>query len=152
MNGVHLVTQEKKRVKTDRKWAECTECTAQGQPRRPGRAPSAQAMPRPAPFPIAIQLVYCDTLLPSSQPAIQFFFIFLFLYCNTLNSLSNTSPCQNCCNTILILQYKFFFSFSQNNLGSSPIQKFFFMIIIIIIFHYFQQLEKSLKSFFFHTL
>ena len=44
MNGVYLVTQEKKkRVKTDRKWAECTECTAQSQHRRPGRAPSAQA-------------------------------------------------------------------------------------------------------------
>ena len=45
MNSVHLVTQEKKRVKTDRKWAECTECTAQGQPKRPGRAwPRAQRL------------------------------------------------------------------------------------------------------------
>ena len=43
MNSVHLVTQEKKRVKTDRKWAECTECTARGQPRRPGRAPTPAA-------------------------------------------------------------------------------------------------------------
>ena len=42
MNGVHLVTLKKKRVKTDRKWAECT---AQGQPRRLGRARPA----RPAP-------------------------------------------------------------------------------------------------------
>ena len=37
--------RKKKRVKTDRKWAECTECTAQGQPRRPGHEPPA----RPAP-------------------------------------------------------------------------------------------------------
>ena len=47
MHNVHLVTQEEKRVKTDRKLAECTECTAQGQPRRPGCAPAAQpALPR----------------------------------------------------------------------------------------------------------
>ena len=49
MNGVHLVTQEKKkRVKTDRKWAECT---AQGQPRpraqRLGRAPAAPLLRTP---------------------------------------------------------------------------------------------------------
>ena len=49
MNNVHLVTQEKKQVKTDRKWAKCTECTAQGQHARLGRAPSAQAARLPLP-------------------------------------------------------------------------------------------------------
>ena len=50
MNGVHLVTQEKKRVKTDRKWAECT---AQGQPKRPGRARPAPACRAPSALPRA---------------------------------------------------------------------------------------------------
>ena len=52
MNSVHLVTQEKKRVKTDRKWVECTECTAQGQPARPApllRTPRAPLPAVPAP-------------------------------------------------------------------------------------------------------
>ena len=57
MNGVHLVTQEKKRVKTDRKWAECTECTAQGQPKRPGsarRARPALACHAPSALPLEL--------------------------------------------------------------------------------------------------
>ena len=57
MNSVHLVTQEKKRVKTDRKWVECTECTAQGQPRCPGHARPA----RPAPA------CRAPSALPSAQ-------------------------------------------------------------------------------------
>ena len=52
--------KKKKRVKTDRKWAECTECTAQGKLARPGRAPAAR-LPRPC----------CarPTRLPPSRPA-----------------------------------------------------------------------------------
>ena len=49
MNSVHLVTQEKKRVKTDRKWAECTEYTAQGQPARPAPRPRSCRPASPAP-------------------------------------------------------------------------------------------------------
>ena len=52
MNSVHEpgsrtmsknLTQEKYRVKSGQKQAECTECTTLGQPARPGRAPNAQA-------------------------------------------------------------------------------------------------------------
>ena len=49
MNSVHLVTQKKKRVKTDRKWAECTEYTAQGQATRPAPRPRACRPASPAP-------------------------------------------------------------------------------------------------------
>ena len=60
MNSVHELgsqTTSKKfdsgkyQVKTDRKWAECTECKAPSQPVRPGCAPSAQ--PRPGRVPCA---------------------------------------------------------------------------------------------------
>ena len=88
MNSVHLVTQEKKRVKTDRKWAECTECTAQGQPARPAprplscRAPAAhapraprvaacspRALPRARAYRLRAQHLACAPSAPPKRPA-----------------------------------------------------------------------------------